>query len=276
MIHDPNVKAACGITGFRSFGDGTPRQYYYFVPAGAGPTTPVVVSVHGISMNAAEHMVRMRAMARRMGAALIAPWFDRQHYRGYQTLLCRDGRTRADLALLEILDDATQRHGLDTSKVFVSGFSGGGQFVHRFALFHADRVAACATCAAGWYTFPDDRVPYPLGTREGSGPDGLVPHADASKVPMHILVGSRDDGVEPSLNMTAPVIAMQGVGRMTRARAWHDAMRAQRRELGAEVSLTILPRLGHDFGRAMEHHALDQIIFEKFGIGRAKDMQRDG
>ncbi|MEZ5743182.1 MAG: PHB depolymerase family esterase [Sphingomonadaceae bacterium] len=273
MIHDPNVKALCGISGYRSFGEGTPRQYYYFVPANAGPETPVVVSVHGISLNAAEHMVRMRVMAERTGAAVIAPWFSRQHYRGYQKLLCRDGETRADLALIDILDDFARRHGIDSSKVFVSGFSGGGQFAHRFALFHADRVAACATCAAGWYTFPDCEVAYPLGTEAGSGPEALSPHPDAGKVPMHILVGSRDDVAEPSLNMTPEVVAMQGVGRVTRAKAWHAAMTAQRGGKGGEVSLTILPKLGHDFGKAMERHALDRIVFEKFALRRVEEAR---
>jgi len=273
MFHDPGLKAERGNSGYRSFGEVAPRQYYYFAPAVTGPETPVVVSVHGISLNAAEHMARMRTMAERLGAAVIAPWFSREHYRGYQKLLCRDGATRADRALIDILDDFAQRHGIDTSRVYLAGFSGGGQFAHRFALFHADRVAACATCAAGWYTFPDRQAPYPLGLRAGTGPDGLAPHADASLVPMHVIVGDRDDLPEPSLNMTPQVVAMQGVGRVTRARAWHEAMKAERRTGGAEVSLTILPRLGHDFGKAMERHALDRIIFEKFAIGRARERQ---
>lgn len=271
MTHDPEVRAECGISGYRSFGEGTPRQYYYFVPADAGPDTPVVVSVHGISLNAAEHMVRMRAVAERVGAAVIAPWFSRQHYRGYQKLLCRDGTTRADQALLDILDDVATRHGIDTSKVFLSGFSGGGQFAHRFALFHADRVVACATCAAGWYTHPTTGLAFPRGTQCGSGPDGMNPHPDAARVPMHIFVGSRDDVIDPNLNMDEDIVALQGVGRLTRARAWQEAMKSARGRDGSEVSLTVLPGLNHDFSRAMDHHALDQIVFEKFAIGRVKE-----
>jgi hypothetical protein len=90
---------------------------------------------------------------------------------------------------------------------------------------------------------------------------------------MHILVGSRDDVAESSLNMTPEVVAMQGVGRVTRAKAWHATMTAQRGGKGGEVSLTILPKLGHDFGKAMERHALDRIVFEKFALRRVKEAR---
>ena len=144
-------------SGLRTIDAGVPCRYYYHAPADVRPDSPVIVSVHGISLNAAEHMVRMRAVADTLGAVVIAPWFDRAQFRGYQRLLCHDGQTRADLALLAMLDDAADSLGVDVSRFHLTGFSGGGQFAHRFAAFHADRVTACVTSAAGWYTFPPIR-----------------------------------------------------------------------------------------------------------------------
>ncbi|WP_162010989.1 PHB depolymerase family esterase [Oceanicaulis sp. HTCC2633] len=263
---------ALGQSGYFAFGSAVPRRYYYHVPAVVRADSPVIVSVHGISLNAAEHMVRMRQEADRIGAVIIAPWFDRTHYRGYQKLLCRDGETRADLALIDMLEDASERFGVDTSRVYLSGFSGGGQFTHRFSMFHANRVIACVTCAAGWYTFPDATSPYPLGTAPESGPAGMSPHPQARKVPMHVFVGSRDDRVEPYLNMDDDVIAVQGVGRLMRAKRWVKAMRQDRKQHGgADVTLTRLKQLGHDFTKAMERNRLDARVVESFGLSSSKE-----
>ncbi|WP_284123978.1 PHB depolymerase family esterase [Parerythrobacter aestuarii] len=254
-------------SGFHSFGETVPRSYYYHVPATVRRDSPVIVSVHGISLNAAEHMVRMRSLAERLGAVVIAPWFDRTHYRGYQKLLCRDGETRADLALIEILDDVTARFGVDTGSIFLAGFSGGGQFAHRFALLHADRVRSCVTCSAGWYTYPDPSAAYPFGTAAGSCPDGSSPHPDAHKVPIHVLVGSRDNHVEPSLNMDADVVSRQGVGRVTRARRWVKAMQQARSPIdGAPVTLLRVQQMKHDFSKAVDRNGLDALIMERFGL----------
>lgn len=261
------IESDKGQSGFHSFGDPVVRRYYYHVPARITHDSPVIVSVHGISLNAAEHMVRMRDVADRLGAVIIAPWFDRKQYRGYQTLLCRDGETRADLALIDMLDDVARRFGVDTSRIYLSGFSGGGQFAHRFALFHADRVNACVTCAAGWYTYPDEQRPYPLGIADGSAPHDLRPHPHADRVPMHVLVGSRDDRVEPSLNMDDDVVAQQGIGRVTRARAWVETMQQHRAAHGgAPVTLSLLDRLGHDFSKAVDRNGLDALIVRCFGL----------
>ncbi len=263
---------AMARTGLRDCGDGVPCRYYYALPAGHETGKPVFVSVHGISLNAAEHLLRMRAAAERAGAVLIAPWFDRAHYRGYQRLLCNDGCTRADLALLTILEDAFAQFGCDSSRIYLSGFSGGGQFAHRFAALHADRVAACATTAAGWYTFPDTQRSWPQGIADGTLPAGMAVHPRARQVPMHVLVGTLDDRPEASLNAQESIVTQQGVGRLTRARRWVDALREDRaRHAGAEVTLTVIDGLGHDFGRAVDRHALDSLIFARFGLHHTKE-----
>jgi pimeloyl-ACP methyl ester carboxylesterase len=39
--------------------------------------------------------------------------------------------------------------------LYLSGHSGGAQFVQRYALAHPERVAASVLSSAGWYTFPN-------------------------------------------------------------------------------------------------------------------------
>lgn len=262
-------------SGLRDCGGAIPCRYYYHVPPALTPDSPVIVSVHGISLNAAEHLVQMRGEAERAGALLIAPWFDRTHYRGYQRLLCRDGQTRADFALLAMIEDATATFGGDGRRIHLSGFSGGGQFAHRFAAIHADRVAACVTSAAGWYTFPDESSPWPRGQSAPTMPPGIALHPAARHVPMHVLVGSRDNRPEPSLNAAAAIVAQQGTTRLDRAHAWFAAMRADRaRHGGADVTLTVIDQLDHDFSKAVERHALDALVVARLGLQQIKETDR--
>ena len=91
---------------------------------------------------------------------------------------------------------------------------------------------------------------------------------------MHVLVGSRDDRPEPSLNMTKAIVAQQGAGRVTRAQRWVEAMQADRaRHGGAPVTITVLKNLGHDFSKAVEHYALDRLIVERFGLQATQEKQ---
>lgn len=272
MIHQPIDILEGSKSGFRTIAGPTRREYYYHFPAGLHAGSPIIVSVHGISMNAAEHMVRMREVAQAVGAAIVAPCFRKELYPRYQQL--QDGRTgtRADLALLDILADVRRRSGIRTRKIHLTGFSGGAQFAHRFAFRHADLVASCVSCAAGWYTFPDPDIAFPLGMAAGTGPDGRSAHADWRGVPHHVVVGSRDTAVEDALNMTAAVVEVQGVGRRTRARRWVKAMNRGRESLGLPlVGLTELRGLTHDFSAAHDRHGLARLIAGKLGLLDEKD-----
>lgn len=260
---DPNL--AAGRSGFRRLPGFPPREYYYFIPAGIGATAPLVVSVHGISRNAAEHLTRMRVEAERFGAVLVAPLFRRQLYGKYQQLEDRCSRARADLALIDIVTDVRSLAGVTEASFFLTGFSGGAQFAHRFALYHADRVAACISCSAGWYSFPDHQLSYPHGVAHGSGPGGLSLHPDWLSVAHHVIVGKRDNDVVETLNMSKDVVSQQGIGRLRRARRWTRAMNAARRTCALpEANLTLIDGLYHDYSVAVNRFALATLIFDAF------------
>lgn len=253
-------------SGFRSVPGKPERQYLYHLPASRSGDTPVIVTVHGISRNAAEHMMRLREMAESTGAAIIAPYFSHREYRGYQQLECRTG-ARADLALRDMLSDFSEFSGIGTNRIKLAGFSGGGQFAHRFAMFHADRVETCVCIAAGWYSWPDRDTPYPLGLGQGRKLAGTPLHPGWEQVPIHVLVGSRDNAPETNLNMNPEIVALQGRGRHIRARRWVKAMRGYRSSPGsAPVTLEIIPHFGHDFGKAVARHNLDGRLALAFGL----------
>lgn len=267
---------AVGRSGFRRMPGFPKREYYYFIPGEVAAATPLVVSVHGISRNAAEHLIRMRAEAERFGAVLVAPLFRKQLYGRYQQLEDRTSRVRADLALIDIVADVRSLVGLAEAPFFLTGFSGGAQFAHRFALYHSDRVAACVSCSAGWYSFPDHKLCYPYGIARGTGPGGLSPHPEWMSVAHHVIVGERDNDVVENLNMSKKVVSQQGVGRLRRARRWTRAMNAVRSASALpDTNLTLINGLYHDYSAAANRFELATIIFDLFfSAGRAEGLGR--
>jgi predicted esterase len=105
---------------------------------------PVFVFVHGTGGSGRDCIKLWRGYADQDGFVAVCPQFQL----GYQTL---DGKE--DEKLLAILDEVARQQAT-TSKAFVSGFSGGAQFAHRFAFAHPERVQAVAAHSAGWYDAP--------------------------------------------------------------------------------------------------------------------------
>ncbi|KAK5124925.1 hypothetical protein LTR85_001115 [Meristemomyces frigidus] len=106
---------------------------------------------------------------------------------------------RYDRVLLHILDEISIRWpAIDTSRIFLTGFSGGAQFAHRFAYLHAERLAALSVGAPGSVTKLDPSTPWPLGTGDmGDFFNGDRVNIDAlRKVPVLAVVGGDDYGSE--------------------------------------------------------------------------------
>jgi len=239
--------------------------YHLLLPRERHPQDRVLVSVHGVSRNAEEHIELLRPLAERYGVLLVAPVFAADRFRDFQRLGRKGRGPRADLALIRVLNELNISTGWDTSKIDMFGFSGGAQFAHRFALAHPQRVRRLALGAAGWYTMPDDTVPYPYGTGEVPGLDAVRLNAvAAARLPTLLLVGERDDrDDDEELNRSQIVCGSQGGNRLRRAHSWARAMNsfaAGRGEL-EQVSLVTLPGVAHSFRDAVIEGGLAAHVF---------------
>ena len=195
--------------------DSDPQQkYFVYVPMDVAKGASVLVSVHGISRNAKAHAKAFREFADSYGIVIVAPLFAKKRFPDYQRLgLARRGHNRRpDLALQAILSEVAVLTEARTDRIYLFGYSGGGQFAHRYAMFYPQFVLAVTVGAPGWYTFPEVQVRYPRGLRLPLR-DDLPPPSPAafSRVPMAVFVGQRDYQRDAALKTSPRLDLQQGL-----------------------------------------------------------------
>jgi hypothetical protein len=160
---------------------------------------PLIVLIHGSSRNHSTLQIRFEEYAMKNNLALISPLFPRglidcNDPDNYKNL--DDGGIRYDEVLFRMLDQVKQRYPkVMTDKVLMHGFSGGGQFGHRFAYLHPERLMGLSCGAPGHITMPDNKIDFPLGTRNLKERFGIALDIEAlKKVPLQLIVGAGDVG----------------------------------------------------------------------------------
>ncbi len=229
--------------------------------ANAQAGRPVVVAIHGISRNAAEIAMRFARHPAFAGNTIIAPLFTKERFGQYQQLQARkDNQTRADTALLGLLDELAEQHGFDTARLRLFGFSGGAQMAHRFAMFHPQRVERLCVVSAGWYAMPDPALVWPYGIGDGAGAPLVT--SDFLDIPTAVIVGNRDTRVDASVRQDPEILEHQGRNRLRRARCYVRAVEAYAAGLGkpARHRLLTLHGMSHDFTQCVNEGDLVEIV----------------
>lgn len=139
------------------------------VDGGGLPKLRLLVSIHGSLRDLSASFNELIPFADATPCAILSPLFpagldgpyDLDSYK-----LLRSRTLQSDVALLSILDEVAQRWpGIDTEKFFLMGFSGGGQFTHRFLSLYPERLAAASVGAPGSVTLLDKEKSWPVGIR---------------------------------------------------------------------------------------------------------------
>lgn len=238
------------------------QEYLLYAPHSAAAGAPVMVSVHGVSRNAAKHSVMFSPACDAHGVVMVAPVFRKELHEDYQRLGRRGRGHRVDLLLHKMLGEVASVTGADVTRLHLFGFSGGAQFAHRYAMVHPHRVARAVVAAAGWYTFPDHRERFPYGIRSTSTLRGVTFNPEEFlRVPIDVLIGALDTSLD-KVRSTARTVAQQGTTRLDRARNWVAAMRAASAAFGMEsrVTLTEVPGVGHSFSAFCEQGKLVELV----------------
>ncbi|OBV10238.1 hypothetical protein [Erythrobacter dokdonensis] len=225
------------------------------------PDQPVLVAIHGISRNAAEIAMRFAIHPAFRQVSIIAPLFTRERFGQYQQMRTRKpGQTQSDAALIRLLEEVAEEHGVPVTRFRLFGFSGGAQMAHRFAMFHPERVERLCAVSAGWYSLPRTDLAYPYGIGNGQG-DPLV-GPDFLDIPTTVIVGNRDTRVDESVRQDPEIVEHQGRNRLRRARCYVSAASAYADSLGrpGRPQILTLHGVSHDFTQCVAEGELLEFV----------------
>lgn len=221
------------------------------MPVGSATSSPIV-ALHGISRDSDSVVGAFLEGNPEHRRIVIIPHFDKDHWPVFQRIT---GKHRPDLGLLAILG-ALRQDGIIGNEAFdLFGFSGGAQLAHRFAMLFPEKVNELHLGAAGWYTFPDNKFPYPLGLGPGGGTrknwhrlmaNGLPQYLNR---PITVYVGDKDVQKDRSLRSDTLLNQVQGRNRLERAKRYVDFIGQRQADMDLPVTarLDVLPDCTHDF-----------------------------
>jgi len=230
---DRNTLTGTGAFTFTPTGhlSDRPITVFYHIPDSAHQSSPIAMVVHGSARDGEYIRNALKPESDRRNAIILMPNFGSAEYSNNYFLLGNlfdDGENPS----VASQNDSTEWTYAIIEQLFIHfraevaskdarydlvGFSGGGQFAHRFALFaHRPQCDRIVACSSGWYTLPDAASPYPYGL----GTTQRASDADVRKAlatPLHLAVGSADtDPNSSGLRHTAEADA-QGLNRVQRA-----------------------------------------------------------
>ena len=208
-----------------------PITVFYHIPDSAHQSSPIAMVVHGSARDGEYLRNALKPESDRRNAIILMPNFGSAEYSNNYFLLGNlfdDGENPS----VASQNDSTEWTYAIIEQLFIHfraevaskdarydlvGFSGGGQFAHRFAFFaHRPQCDRIVACSSGWYTLPDAASPFPYGL----GTTQRASDADVRKAlatPLHLAVGSADtDPNSSGLRHTAEADA-QGLNRVQRA-----------------------------------------------------------
>jgi poly(3-hydroxybutyrate) depolymerase len=172
-------------------------SYCLYVPAELGPgKVPLVVVQHGTERNFLLYRDHFASFADEHGVVVLAPLFpagiiDPDDLHNFKFIAYHG--IRYDEVLLAMVAEVAARYPVDAEFFYLHGFSGGGQFAHRFFYLHPDRLAGVSIGAPGRITQLDDSLPWWLGTKDFEERFGRRIDLDAlRRVPVLMVVGDQD------------------------------------------------------------------------------------
>lgn len=230
-------------------------SYFTYVPRrtqepDAAPA-PLIVAMHGTGRMAESYRDGFADIAEEMGCVVLAPLFpcgigDPDDMDNFKRIRYRD--IRFDLVLLDMVGEVGRRYRVDTGRFLLHGFSGGGQFAHRFLYLHPARLRAVSIGAPGAVTLLDRSRDWWVGIRDVEDVFGIAVDVEAMRrVRVMTVIGADDDGAE---EVTVPVTSphwMEGANDAGANRPERIAALARSLEAaGVAVERAVIPGIAHE------------------------------
>ena len=210
------------------------REYYLYTPGKIqkGKKYWLVVGVHGYKGNG-KGAAGLANMVKNGECIVLGPTFPSN---GYQYLQLDTAKQ-----LIDIFKDLKSKYNLHNGMI-LHGFSGGSQYVSRFAMIHPELVAGCSAHSGGTW--------------------GSVFNSSAVKVPFAVSCGQRD---------TSKMISQCKLGRLDWAKQYFKAL--VKNDFCTKALW--IPRIGHQASPAMTKLFLECYHLSTRGYLKTKSFDRE-
>ncbi len=262
-----------GIEFFDSgsvFGNSIIPVFYYIPMEASVEDTKVQYILHGMGRNGYDYLCSWINSADEYKLFLIVPQFSKEDFSemAYQQGGVRDDDgnfVEADSTTFELIEQVftfvKEETPVKVEKYNIFGHSAGGQFVHRFLLFHpTDNLGRAVAANAGWYTFPDNESDFPYGIR--TVPSRLnVSITDFYAKNLTILLGTADTLRTSNLRQTEKA-DLQGKNRLLRGQKFYNSAKEDARVKSCPFNWDIefVEGVGHEWEGMSEGAA--KLLYE--------------
>jgi pimeloyl-ACP methyl ester carboxylesterase len=258
----PPAAVVAGTPVIGSDTDLVTDEFYVHIPATAVAPLQVVVVLHGMGGKGPEFTELARDRADQHNWVLVAPTFEYGNWLDPAVVTREAAAELPDIA--SFIDRLPAVIGKEIKpRIFLYGFSRGGQTANRFALVYPQRVAAVAICSSGTYTVPAFSIPNP-DSSDGVDPlffpygvanlDSLFGQpfdgATFAHVPFWVGVGTEDRNPADVPHQWDRTL---GSNRLERAQQFGQWLRAA----GTPVDVQLFAGLSHVESETMRDDAFD-------------------
>jgi dienelactone hydrolase len=232
-----------------------PRFHYcLYVPPVVREGEPVelLVAVHGTSRTSfLEFRDGFAEFGRWNRCAVLCPIFpigvlgDAERS-GYKYMI--EGDIRYDELLLAMVAEVAQKYGQNWDRFALFGFSGGGQFTHRFAILHPEKLWAASIGAPGSVTRLDPKKDWWVGVRDVTQRFGIELNLQSlAEVPTQMVVGGADLETWEITHRPGGRYWMDGANDAGSTRPDRlRALKASFESAGVKVRFDLVPGVSHD------------------------------
>ncbi len=185
-------------------------SYALYVPEGYDLATEhrqsfdLIIAVHGSNRIVTEYRDAFSDLAAKRNCFVLAPLFpigiidpydaDNYKYISYRGI-------RYDQLLLSMISEVEQLYGVEFARKVMHGFSGGGQFTHRFYFLHPEILTAVSVGGPGKVTLIDDKHPWWVGTSDVENLFSRRINIDAMKKVQTLLIVGENDTEEDEIRV---------------------------------------------------------------------------
>jgi len=181
--------------------DGDIREYYVHIPAGYDGSTalPVVFMLHGSGGNGLKfyNISGWVEEGEKENIITVFPssWkydcvqddgiekHNAEKWNSYDLVVCDNNKKRNDVKFLNtVITKLKQKFAVDTNRIYIVGFSNGGEMAARCAIELSNKFAAVVACAG---SLPPDTTLHPK-----------------RNLPVWVQIGAADEGVKEKLGIT--------------------------------------------------------------------------